>query len=209
MCPSSPRSGTWGKPSEGCISFSLSLQVLLVCIHSQKIRTSQCQQRRKCNADEPWALTKAYVGTARAENSGKLSSKLDKEHLLLFSFASGPACPCGDQTHPAASPERSLRICWNGAACGAASGFIKTWKQKLVWVKMQVALCVVSLQPLNCITMEMRLASLQDWKIPGNCELFGDFFFLMPGAEMPGAEIIKTHKQSVHVHSHLKNVNWS
>lgn len=48
------------------------------------------------------------------------------------------------------------------AASGAVTGFIKTRKQELAQAITQLALCVVIFQPLNCITMEMRLASLQD-----------------------------------------------
>lgn len=63
------------------------------------------------------------------------------------------------------------------AACGGAvRGFLETWNQELAWASTQLALCVVILQPLNCITMEMRLTALQDWKIPGNRELLEDFF---------------------------------
>lgn len=128
-------------PGESTLKASYPFLHLFRCCWYPSTATPPRQHRRNCDTDEPQALLKASVGTARPESSGKWSSKLYKTALAatFTSFSSSlPLCKqqtCltwltkqNTWTHPTASSERRLCICRADIASDAGTGFIKTQK---------------------------------------------------------------------------------
>lgn len=187
--PPSLRSSSCGKPAEGFFFlFSISSGVggTHPCPETWHFSTAvEKQVQWRWTPSPPESL----CGRCKGRDLGEIELKTVQNSIcsyfcmLQVQLAPMQAANVSHLTDQTAVPKHTQQphrweVCvfvGADAAGGAVSGFIKTWKQELAWANTQLALCIVILQPLNCITMEKRLAYLQDWKILGNHELLGEF----------------------------------